>query len=208
MPIGYTPKRKIYALTGNIGSGKSEAAKILEDLGADIIDADILARKALEVNSPAYNEVVELFGPDSLLESGELDRKWIARKVFDDADLRCKLENIVHPIVRSGFLEALKELDKRINDNPIIYVIPLLFESKRSRPSLNGIIVVSATPELSIERIIERDKCSSELANKKYNAQLPIEHKEERADFIIFNNGSLDELKKSVKELYFKKLCH
>lgn len=199
------PKTLIVALTGSIGSGKSQAAAIFERLGAYIIDADKLAREVVQPNSAAFSEIVSLLGNEIVTSQGTLDRRRLAEIIFSDREKRLLIENILHPKIHALFKKRLAELYKRGNlPKLIVYVVPLLFESKITYDNFNSVIVVSAPPELSIKRSMQRDQCSEELARLRYNTQLPIKEKVALADYVINNDGSLLYLEEQVDKLYHK----
>jgi len=195
---------RLFAVTGSIGSGKSQVASILESLGALIIDADQLAREVVAPGSEALEAVVKEFGPSILSPKATLDRKRLGEMVFADPLKRAKLEGILHPAIRALFEKRLRALEA----NPanklrlVFYVVPLLFESKLSYPKFEKIIVVSAPREVCIERIVKRDNSSRELAAKKYAAQISIEEKEKRADIVIKNDCDQATLEERTKALY------
>lgn len=197
----------IIGLTGTIGSGKSAVADCFAKLGAIIIDADLLARKAVEPNSPALREIVSSFGAGILTDKGELNRKQLATIIFDNAPARQKLEKILHPQVRALFLSELESCcQKRLQSQLIVFVIPLLFEGKISYPEIEKVLVVSSSKNICLERIQKRDNCDQITAEKIYSTQLPPEEKEKLADFVIYNNSTIEALEQEVEKI-FKLLC-
>lgn len=193
----------IVGLTGNIGSGKSEAALEFQSLGARVIDADMLAREAVLPGGEALREISSAFGPAVIFPSGELNRQELGRIIFSDPQQRRRLEDILHPRIRALYLQRLAEACSAPTPL-VVYVVPLLFESRFSYPELDAIVVVSAPKELAIQRVISRDKCSKPLAEQKYAAQIPIEDKERKADFVIRNDGSLESLRLQVRSVFAK----
>lgn len=192
-------------LTGSIGSGKSQAATLFEKLGAKIIDADLLAREVVQLGQPALAEVRATFGPEFFLADGHLDRKRLAQEVFNDANKRKALEGILHPRINLLFKHRLAELrqNTKSDGTVIIYVVPLLFESGLNKyPELQKVIVVSASEPTCIKRIMQRDNCSQEDAQKRYSAQTPIAEKVKAADYVIDNDGSLEALEKQVSQVF------
>ncbi|RME60423.1 MAG: dephospho-CoA kinase, partial [Candidatus Dadabacteria bacterium] len=140
----------LVAITGSIGSGKSTAAKFLKELGAEVIDADDLAREAVKPGSKALTKIKEVFGQEYLLENGELNRKKMASLIFSNKEAKEKLEAIVHPEVRRLYQRKLEELK---NKQIIFYVIPLLFEVKNPPEEIRKIVVIAADKKLALERI-------------------------------------------------------
>lgn len=202
---GSSPQHKLYiaALTGSIGSGKSQAAEFFEALGASVVDADILARKVVEPGSPALEEIAATFGPTVISPGGTLDRKALGQIVFSDSELRLRLEDILHPRIRERYLQELEKLS--LTSPPptlVVYVVPLLFESRYEYPEVNAIVVVSAPRETCVTRIMSRDQCSRELAEKKYDSQIPIEEKVRRADYVIPNDSTIDALREHVRQTF------
>ena len=193
----------IAALTGSIGSGKSEAAKIFERLGAQIIDADKLSRAVVAPGSEGLASILYHFGEHLALSDGSLDRSALGKIIFTNSEQRSLLESILHPLINKLFKSELaRAIREHAASNLIIYVVPLYFESRLEYPEIEKVVVVAATKEVCIKRIMARDGCDLEFAEKKLQSQMPIEQKMERADFVINNNGSINELESEVKAIY------
>ena len=183
------------ALTGGIGSGKSLVGEILEELGALVIDSDQLAREVIERGSPGYEEVVTAFG-DSILSEGQIDRSKLAAVVFNESDLRKKLESIIHPLVR----EAAEKLARKLPSGAIlINQIPLLVESGGAK-RFDYVVTVSANEEIRRERLRLRGLKDYEIT-QRMAAQVSDSEREKIANYIIRNDGSFDELTRAVEEL-------
>lgn len=188
------------ALTGGIGSGKSLVGEILEQLGALVIDSDQLAREVIERGSPGYEEVVTAFG-DSILSEGQIDRSKLAAVVFNAGDLRKKLESIIHPLVR----EAAEKLARKLPSGAIlINQIPLLVESDGAK-RFDYVVTVSADEEIRRERLRLRGLKDYEIT-QRMAAQVSDSEREKIANYIIRNNGSIDELTRAVEELMASEL--
>lgn len=188
------------ALTGGIGSGKSLVGEILEELGALVIDSDQLAREVIERGSPGYEEVVTAFG-DSILSEGQIDRSKLAAVVFNESDLRKKLESIIHPLVR----EAAEKLARKLPSGAIlINQIPLLVESEGAK-RFDYVVTVSADEEIRRERLRLRGLKDYEIT-QRMAAQVSDSEREKIANYIIRNNGSIDELTRAVEELMASEL--
>lgn len=188
------------ALTGGIGSGKSLVGEILEELGALVIDSDQLAREVIERGSPGYEEVVTAFG-DSILSEGQIDRSKLAAVVFNESDLRKKLESIIHPLVR----EAAEKLARKLPSGAIlINQIPLLVESDGAK-RFDYVVTVSADEEIRRERLRLRGLKDYEIT-QRMAAQVSDSEREKIANFIIRNDGSIDELTRAVEELMANEL--
>lgn len=197
----------LIALTGGIGCGKSATSQIFEDLGAAIVEADDLARQAVIPGSSGLTQIVEHFGSRILLPDGTLDRSQMAEVIFNNQAKRRELEKIVHPIVRSLLLEHLVTIKTTSPEvRLIIYSVPLLFETGSSEDDFDGIISVSCSKEIAMERIIKRDKIDRSFALKKISSQLPVEEKNKRADFVIVNETTLEDLRAQIEILIPKLL--
>ncbi len=186
----------VIGLTGSIATGKSTIANMLKELNIAVIDADLIAREVVEVDEPAYLEIVGEFGEVILYENKELDRKALGNIVFKDEEKRKKLNNIIHPAIRK---EMLAQRDNLIEEGPeaIIMDIPLLFESGLE-DYVEKILVAYITEETQLERLIARDKSTEEEALSRIKSQISIEDKKKKADAIIDNNGTREE---SYKQL-------
>ena len=188
------------ALTGGIGSGKSLVGEILEELGALVIDSDQLAREVIERGSPGYEEVITAFG-DSILSEGQIDRAKLAAVVFKEEDLRKKLESIIHPLVR----EAAEKLARNLPSGAILVnQIPLLVESDGAK-RFDFVITVSADEEIRRERLRLRGLKDYEIT-ERMAAQVADLDREKIANYILRNDGSIDELTRAVQELMANEL--
>ena len=186
----------VVGLTGGIGSGKSLAAQFFAELGALVIDADQLARDAIERGSEGFDQLIATFG-DSILHNGLVDRRALGELVFRDAQAKKKLEAIIHPIVRKEFEEAVASLE---NDQILIYEIPLLFETKATE-RFDYIVTVEADMQLRKERLLKKGLRNSEIESR-IAAQASREERESIADQVFENDGSEDELLRSVENLW------
>jgi dephospho-CoA kinase len=195
----------VLGLTGSIGSGKSLVAGLFNELGAVIIDADELAREVVAPGSEGLTLVTKHFGPVILDQNGQLCRKALGEIVFSNPSERKALEAILHPRIRESFHKRLNaELHKSPPAPLIVYAVPLLFESGYSYEELDRIAVVAASHDQCIARVMARDGCSKELAEKKLAAQLSTDSKVARADFVIRNDSSIENTKAQVQELFSK----
>jgi dephospho-CoA kinase len=188
------------ALTGGIGSGKSTVAEIFEELGALVIDSDQLSREVIERGTPGFDQVIARFG-DAILKEGEIDRGALGGIVFADEEARKELEAIIHPLVR----ERAEKIASRAGENRIVInQIPLLFETHgASRFSL--VITVAASEELRRERLRERGMKDYEIS-KRIAAQATDEERASISHLVIKNNGTLDELRRTVEEMWEREL--
>ena len=184
------------ALTGGIGSGKSTVADFLDELGAYVIDSDQLARDVVERGTPGYEAVLAAFG-DGILTDGEIDRAKLAEIVFKDATARATLESIIHPLVRDAAEKMVKSLP---SDAVVINQIPLLVETDGAK-RFDFVITVSADEDIRRRRLIERGMKDYEIT-KRLAAQVNDGAREAIAHSVIRNNGSIDELRQVVEELW------
>ena len=191
---------RIFGLTGGIGSGKSTVAAFFRELGAEIVDADQLAREAVSPGSPGLAQIVETFGRKILLDDGTLDRPALGQLVFADEAKRKQLNAIVHPEVQRLALESFQRL---MNDGAqtIIYDVPLLYESKLESMFL-AVVVVYVPREIQLERVMRRDKLSKLETQQRLAAQMSLDTKAERADYLINNSQGLSETKAQVQTLW------
>jgi dephospho-CoA kinase len=186
----------VIALTGGIGCGKSLAAQYFAELGALVIDADQLARAAIERGSAGFDEVVTLFG-DSILKDGNIDRRALGELIFKDPKAKVALENIIHPFVRKEFEEAVASLK---GDQVLVYEIPLLFETN-AHERFDLVITVESEMENRIARLRGRGMHISEIEGR-IAAQATREQRIGIADFLIENDGTEDELLRQVENIW------
>jgi dephospho-CoA kinase len=185
-------------LTGGIATGKSYVVRRLRDAGVPVIDADVLAREAVALNTPGLAAVVERFGEDILTPAGELDRARLGDLVFRDEAARRDLEHIIHPVVQRRIAEFFAQLPP---ETPFaIADIPLLYETHRER-RFDKIIVVACAPATQLQRVMARDELARDAAERRIAAQLPIEEKVRRADYVIHTDGTHAETDAQVARL-------
>lgn len=187
---------RVIGLTGGIGCGKSLAAQYFSELGALVIDADQLARAAIERGSQGFDEALSIFG-DSILNNGDIDRRALGEIIFKDPDAKRKLEGIIHPYVRQQFEEAVASLKA---DEILIYEIPLLVETG-AQDRFDLVITVESEIENRISRLRQRGMHISEI-EARIAAQACREQRVEIADFLIENNGTEDELLRQVENIW------
>ena len=178
----------IIGITGSIDTGKTRVSDILKEKGYEVIDADEIAHKALEINTPVYFQVIEKFGKMILNDDLTINRKSLGDIIFNDDSSKRILEGLVHPFV----IKEIEEFIKNKKNQEIIFVtVPLLYEANMEK-MFDYIIVVYTSLEKQIERLIARDGISDEFALTKVSNQMPLEEKKKRADFLICNetNGN------------------
>jgi dephospho-CoA kinase len=187
-------------LTGGIASGKSTVAAVLADLGAVIIDADVLSREVVAKGTPGLRSVVAEFGEDLLGPDGELDRPAMGRLVFGDERARRRLEKIVHPLVFERIVE-LEEQAQQDDDAVVVHDIPLLVESGRA-DTFDAVLVVDAPPELQVERMTTDRGWTTEDAESRIRAQASREDRLAIATHVIENTGTREDLRRRVAEVF------
>ena len=190
----------LVGLTGNIGSGKSTVAQLLSERGATIIDADVLARRAVENGTEAYRSIVERWGTSVQGADGTLDRAALRRVVFSDPAELEQLNAIVHPEVER-MRAALVERARQRGDRLVVCDIPLLFE-RRLTEGFERIVLVDAPRPTRLERLVRERGLRETEAMDMIVAQMPAELKRARADFVIDNDGSLTALDQQVDEAW------
>lgn len=195
------PEKLVVGLTGGIGSGKSAAAEEFARLGATVVDTDAISHELTGKGGAALEEIERLFGREFLASDGSMDRRRMREAVFSDAQLRRKLEGLLHPMIRA-------ESMRRIATAPgpyVVYVVPLLVESANYRSSVGRVLVVDAPEKAQIERIRGRG-LSEAAARAIIRSQASPEARLAAADDVIENNGTLEALRKRVGELHQKYL--
>jgi len=189
---------KWIGLTGGIATGKSSAAAIIRGLGYTVLDADFLAKQAVQKGSEVLAKITQTFGQDILLPNGELDRSKMAKLVFADTLKREKLESIIHPWIKDEVLKRKKELADLGTVDLAFYDVPLLFE-KDMQQAFDFVVLVYCPVSLQLSRLMQRNSLSLSEAQLRIDAQISIEDKKSKADFVIDNSGSLSDLENAVK---------
>ena len=189
----------VVGLTAGIGAGASTVARLLKKNGFEIIEADAVARSVLKPNSLEWRKVVRIFGRQILDKNNGIDRERLGTIAFSSAGNLKRLNKIMLPSILKKIRSRLKGLEEQGKDI-VILEAPLLIESGLMKDT-DLLVVVTADTKTRIRRIVERDFFYPEEAVKRINAQLPLETKIEKADFVINNNGSLSETKKQVEKL-------
>jgi dephospho-CoA kinase len=189
--------RKV-ALTGGIATGKTYVANRLREAGIPIVDADVLSREVVAPGTPGLSAVRKRFGPDAVRRDGTMDRVRVGQIVFKDKRARLDLEAIIHPAVQKAIMRFFDELPKR---TPFAFAdVPLLFETGREK-EFDTVVVVACPRDLQLTRLMERNKLSKEDAERRLNAQLPIDQKVKKASHVIKTDGTFDETNAQVDAL-------
>jgi len=193
----------IIGLTGGIASGKSTVSRILERLGAVVIDADQLAREAVMPGVPAHRAIVDTFGGGVLLPDGTIDRKALGSIIFADSSARKRLEAIMHPAIRALAEQRLAEL-RRSGAPVAVYMAALLVEAGAT-DRVDEVWVVYVDRETQVRRVMARDGLSRLEAEQRLAAQMSMEEKAARGQVVIDNNGTPEELERRVEEIWAKR---
>ena len=184
-------------LTGGIGSGKSEVARLLAAKGAYVVDSDVLAREVVAPGTPGLAAVVAEFGPGVLDDAGGLDRPALAAIVFGDEEARARLNAIVHPLVGAAAAERYAQAPP---DAVLVHDVPLLVENGMA-PLFDVVVVVDAPDELRVERLVRRGMAEAD-ARARIAAQATREQRNAVAHHVVDNSGTLDELRERVAALW------
>jgi len=190
---------KVLGLTGGIGSGKSMVLSMFANLGAEVIDADQLAREVVEPGQPALEEIATAFGRDMLMPDGRLDRGKLARIIFADPVARARLNAITHPRIRERMATEMALRGSR--PGLLIVDIPLLYENDRS-DTVESVIVVWVDAKTQLRRLTERDGLTPDEARQRIAAQMPLDEKRARADLVVDNSGSRENTRRQVEAIY------
>ncbi|MGW2559757.1 dephospho-CoA kinase [Streptomyces sp. NPDC001514] len=185
-------------LTGGIGAGKSEVSRLFASYGAVLIDADKIAREVVEPGTPGLAAVVEAFGPEVLAADGTLDRPKLGSIVFADADRRAELNAIIHPLVGARSAELTAAAGE---DAVVIHDVPLLTEN-RLAPLYDLVVVVDASPETQLDRLVRLRGMSESDARARMAAQATREERRAVADIVIDNDGPLEALEPQVRKVW------
>ena len=189
----------IIGLTGGIGSGKSAASSLFKDLGIDSIDADDLARDALNINSKGYELFINEFGEKYLDENKDINRELLRKDIFNDPAIKIKLENIIHPLVRSGIQDFINSS----KSDYCIIVVPLIYETSSSE-LYDRILVIDCDVDIQIERTSKRDNQTISQIENILDKQATREERISIADEVILNDSSIEHLRKSVLNIHKK----
>ena len=185
----------LIGLTGGIGSGKSEVARLLTERGAEIIDADLIVRELQQPGAEIYEKMIELFGSEVVAADKSLDRTAIAKKVFTDESLLKTLNQLVHPVVKRVMNERIESF--RDTEKVVILDIPLLVENPRE--GLDGVLVVDLDAEIAVKRLVEQRNMSADDARARIAKQATREQRLAIANHVIDNSGDRNALSQKIE---------
>ena len=186
----------IIGLTGGIGSGKSEAAKIFSSLGAKIIDLDVIAHDLTAKNALGYSLIIEQFGDDFLNKKKEIDRKKLRKSIFEDKKIKKDIESILHPLI---MLECQNQIKILHNELYLILVVPLLFESANYLKLINESLLIDCSEKTQLERVTNRDGANPKLTKLIIKSQADRNLRIKKTDKMILNEGSLEDLSNNIQ---------
>ena len=191
----------LVGVTGGIATGKTTVAKMLEELGAPVIDYDVLSRRAVEPGNPAYEDIAAFFGKAVFKEDRTLDREKLRQIVFNDPEKRKKLESFIHPRLNALFKDQIDKITRKNPEAIIQVVIPLLIETGME-PMFDLLLMVYAPEAVQLERVMKRDKSSEELAMRIIRSQMPVDEKREHCDLVVDNSGDLENTRRQVSDIW------
>jgi dephospho-CoA kinase len=187
-------------LTGGIGAGKSTVAELLVDRGAKLVDADLIAREVVAPGGPAYQPLIDRFGPDIVDPAGQIDRPRLAEVVFGHPDALADLNAITHPAI--GVEMIARKEHYAAGDDIVVMDIPLLRPAHRELLDLAAVVVVDAPTELALERLVTRRGMSPVDARARIGSQADRDTRLDGADLVIDNAGDLDQLRSEVDRVW------
>lgn len=191
----------LVGLTGGLATGKSAVARLFQDCGAVVLDADVLARQLVEPGKPAWRDIVRAFGKQVLSPDRSLDRHALAKIVFRNRAKLKKLNAIVHPRVAREQTRLTREIARKDPDAVILYDAPVLIEAGAHK-RMDKIVVVSADQETQIKRLRNRNHLSRTEALRRVRSQLPLAQKVKLADYVIDGTLSFEQTKNEVQRIY------
>jgi dephospho-CoA kinase len=189
----------VIGLTGGIGSGKSTVSAMLAAKGAVVVDADAIVRDVQRPGTPVFAAMVERFGPGIVTADGALDREAVADLVFGEPDALADLNAIVHPAVGAEIARRMQELAE--TGHVVVLDVPLMVESRNAYP-VAGLLVVDVDPEVALRRVVEQRGMREEDVRARMARQASREQRLARADRVIDNSGTLDDLRAQVDDAW------
>ena len=196
--LGMKQNKMIIGITGSIGTGKSTVSNYLISKGYSVVDADKISKGAYNIGSNGYKAILEVFGVEILNSNGEVDRKKIKKIVFDNSNMLQRLNMAIHPIIIN---EIEKEIEILLESQNVVFLdAPLLIETELHK-KVDKIIVVACDTNEQINRIIKRDKITADMAISIINSQMSIDEKLKFADYIVYNNSTIENLYSQVDEI-------
>lgn len=193
--------KMIIGITGSIGTGKSTVSNYLISKNYKIVDADKISRGIYNIDSEGYKTILKIFGAEILDENKEVDRKKVKKLVFENSKMLEKLNSAIHPIMRNEIENKIRNLLE--TENIVFLDAPLLIETGLYR-NVHKIIVVTCDKNTQINRILKRDNIAREMAINIINSQMDIEEKLKFADYIVYNDGTIEDLYSQIDKIVFE----
>ena len=190
----------VIGLTGGIGTGKSEAARYLVSLGADLIDADVVGHEAYRPHAEAWRRVVEAFGQGILDPENEIDRRALGAIVFSDSGQLARLNGIMHPLMAGMVQERIDDFREK-GAEAVVVEAALLFEAGWNS-LVQEVWVTDSPADVVVDRLAQRNGMSAEEARRRISSQLSREERLERADFVIDNSTDVESMRRAIDELW------
>ncbi|UQS83353.1 dephospho-CoA kinase [Bombilactobacillus thymidiniphilus] len=195
---GFAVMKQVIGLTGGIATGKTAVQQILLTAGYKLVDADEVARQIVAVGSSGWQQIIELFGEEILLPDQTINRKLLGQLVFQDAHALQQLNKIEQPLIRQRIEQLITTA--REAEMPVFFEIPLLYEQHYEK-LFDYIVVVTATQRQQLSRLQQRNNLTKTQARQRINSQLSLQQKVKLADYVIYNEGSKQQLQKQVQLL-------
>ena len=192
---------KIIGLTGGIASGKSIVSSVFKELGAVILDADQIARLVVLPHQPAWEDIVKFFGPEVVNKDKSLNRAKIGDIVYNNPESLRELNRFTHPRIMQYYKDELRRIQIEQPDAIVVLEVPLLYETNMDK-LCQQVVAVYVDRETQIKRLMKRDNMTYEDAVRRVEAQMPLDEKVKRADFVIDNRGSIVETKEKATRYY------
>ncbi|MCM8780746.1 MAG: dephospho-CoA kinase [Candidatus Omnitrophica bacterium] len=187
----------VIGITGSFGSGKTTVAKMFKRLGAKIVDADRIAHQLIRPQTRIYRKIIDVFGDGIIAKQRNIDRKKLAKIVFNDRNLLQRLNKIVHPEI----IKSIKKEIKRIPKGVIVLDAPLLIEAGL-KSIVDKIIVVNINSKIQMQRLLKKTASERDDIIKRIRAQVPLSVKIRQADFVIDNSGKINQTEKQIKKIW------
>lgn len=193
----------VIGLTGNIASGKSLVSRTLQDLGAQVIDADSVARSVVKPGTPGWKQVIECFGQEILNPDGTINRKELGSRVFGDPRQLKMLNSITHPLILEEIEAAIKNFREQNKepDNVLVIDAPLLIETGLQR-LVDEVWMVDLPEQIQVERLMARNRLTRDEAMKRISSQMPADEKKKLAQVVIDNSGDVMTTQKTVRDIW------
>lgn len=187
-------------LTGGIASGKSTVTEWFLEQGVKVLDADKIVRDLQQPNTVLLKQLAQTFGTDVIEENGHLNRALLGRLIFENEEAKRKLNDIMKPLIYQKLVEGIEEA-KRDNEAMVVLDMPLLYEFEFEH-LVDTVVVVHVNRLTQVKRLMKRDQIEESYAKSKINSQMSLDEKRSRGDFVLTNEGSIEELKTQFKTLY------